>query len=481
MDIAYDHIQEEVLSPDTPQGDSKKTETSLNTEFAEAYKAISSSPWGARLGALVGTVKKQSESYLNEAKQEYNAASSQASKGFSELVNRTRSLSLTKPTPKEASTKNDPTEVSEESSERTPTADTTPSHPQSEGVLSRFRSEALKRLKELEKAEDAADEALLKFGTNVRNFLREAVSIAPPSDDVDGSGQKKGTSEILYESKDQEGKRVIHTTRFDAQLHVIHTRSDSFVEDPASPEFETWKDSFNVDKETDRISVDLEKYKDLRAAMEKLVPDQVKYEDFWTRYYFLRHIIEAEEMRRRDIMKGVSTAAEEEIAWDEDSDTETTPAAGQTPETAMSNNENNETSSSPANNSSTTTLHQPVPSTTTTTATSSTENTAPTTNPSSSSSSSKPTLDPKISNTSNDEHSLAGSDASYDVVSGAPSGAPGSPTMNQDVSSMTENGMGKKSTTTTAGNGSGVSTGGVGPGKNNGTKVEESEEEEDWE
>ncbi len=60
MDIAYDHIQEEVLSPDTPQGGSKKTQQpTLNTEFAEAYKAISTSPWGARLGALVGTVKKQ--------------------------------------------------------------------------------------------------------------------------------------------------------------------------------------------------------------------------------------------------------------------------------------------------------------------------------------------------------------------------------------------------------------------------------------
>ncbi len=101
---------------------------------------------------------------------------------------------------------------------------------------------------------------------------------------------------------------MIHTTRFDAQLHVIHTRSDSFVEDPASAEFEKWKESFDVEKETDRISADLEKYKDLRAAMEKLVPDQVKYEDFWARYYFLRHVIEEEETRRRDIMKGTSVA-----------------------------------------------------------------------------------------------------------------------------------------------------------------------------
>lgn len=63
MDVAYDHIQEEVLSPDeaaekSRTGD-KEGGADLNAEFAEAYKAITSSPWGARFGALVGTVKKQ--------------------------------------------------------------------------------------------------------------------------------------------------------------------------------------------------------------------------------------------------------------------------------------------------------------------------------------------------------------------------------------------------------------------------------------
>ncbi len=68
MDIAYDHIQEEALSPDTDvaqrQGDEQQQQQqqpapSLNAEFAQAYKAISATPWGAKLGALVGTVKKQ--------------------------------------------------------------------------------------------------------------------------------------------------------------------------------------------------------------------------------------------------------------------------------------------------------------------------------------------------------------------------------------------------------------------------------------
>lgn len=170
---------------------------------------------------------------------------------------------------------------------------------ESEGVLAKLRSEAAKRLKEIEKAEDAADEALLKFGTNLRNFFRDAVSIAPPSEVSAAQGNA-----VLFESKDASGKRVIHTTRFDAQLHVIHSSLDSFTQDPATEEYELWKKTFNLDDKTGEISKDLESFTELRAAMENLVPDTVSYGDFWTRYYFLRHSIETAEARRRDLLKG---------------------------------------------------------------------------------------------------------------------------------------------------------------------------------
>ena len=61
MDLAYDHIQESALSPDeTAENGSKNAESpTLNKDFQEAYKAISSSPWGARLGGFFGSVVKQ--------------------------------------------------------------------------------------------------------------------------------------------------------------------------------------------------------------------------------------------------------------------------------------------------------------------------------------------------------------------------------------------------------------------------------------
>jgi len=62
MDVAYDHIQEEAVSPEEAknkqlgEGD---TVNNLNTEVREAYKAFSASPWGAKLGGIWGSVKKQ--------------------------------------------------------------------------------------------------------------------------------------------------------------------------------------------------------------------------------------------------------------------------------------------------------------------------------------------------------------------------------------------------------------------------------------
>lgn len=167
-------------------------------------------------------------------------------------------------------------------------------------MLSRLRVEAAKRLKDIQRAEDAADEALLKFGSNVRDFLRDAISIAPPT----GGAGSQGGSTVLFESKDAQGKRVIHTSRFDAQLHVIHTTADSFMKDPASAEFTSWAEGFDIEKKTDDISKDLAKYPELRATMERLVPDQISYADFWKRYYFLRNGIEMAEARRRDLLKG---------------------------------------------------------------------------------------------------------------------------------------------------------------------------------
>ena len=137
----------------------------------------------------------------------------------------------------------------------------------------------------------------------MRNFLKDAVTLAPPEE----SSEESESGGVLFESKSgSSGKRVIHTTRFDAQLHVIHTTLASFTEDPvgSGEEWERFERDFDVGKKTDDVAGDLEKYEDLRTAMEKLVPEKVEYKDFWARYYFLRHVVETQEEKRKEMLKG---------------------------------------------------------------------------------------------------------------------------------------------------------------------------------
>lgn len=310
MDVAYDHIQEEVLSPDEiakkEAEENKQKSTSLNSEFQEAYKSFSASPWGTRLGGFFSDVKKQGETYYEGARQEATAAGGEALKGFTDLrstlASRARSMS-TGQSPPATPTAGASEEGLKEEDEGDKERSESEALKESEGVIARFRSEATKRLKELEKAEEATDAAIFRFGANIGNFLKDAVKIAPPTEETNQDGSKK----ILFESRDQDGKRVIHTTRFDAQLHAIQSSLESFTKDPISPEYEKWKGDFDVEKKTDTITTDLEKYEELRRTMEKLVPDKIEYAVFWTRYYFLRMVVETEEQRRREMLKGIPT------------------------------------------------------------------------------------------------------------------------------------------------------------------------------
>ncbi|KAF2212195.1 hypothetical protein CERZMDRAFT_41170 [Cercospora zeae-maydis SCOH1-5] len=466
MDVAYDHIQEEALSP----AERKKAEDAvasssadgteqqqpahtLNTEFQQAFQAVSASPWGAKLGGWFSQARKQGETFYQDLSKEAVEASEQATKGFSSLreqvVQRARGMSdlqisrgeVDGPIPgqeeipgiaaaSEAADQKDEGQseagAAKDAATETDKKDAPESLPadivkEAASLVSIFRSTAAQKLKDLQKAEDAADEALIRYGTNLKNFLRDAVTITAPEG---GDGNDKATtSELLFSTEDAgTGKKVFHTTRLDAQLHAIHTSAASFTEEPAGVEWESYRAGFDVDSKTDAIAKDLDKFSELRKAMEKLVPEKVGYREFWMRYYYLRKAVEAEEARRKEVLKGATTSPEEEIKWDDDDDED---------------DDENDRSSTPNAKSSSTPNPNPNANASTTTLTATTT----TTNNTASSSSSKPSpasgtnttetnlLSPTTPTRRSEDgnKSVADSDASYDLVSGATSRAPGSP------------------------------------------------------
>ncbi|KAI5807421.1 hypothetical protein DFH27DRAFT_650931 [Peziza echinospora] len=335
MDLAYDHVQEAVIEAQEQNRKPATTANSnegigLNAEFNEAYKAISSSPWGMRFGAFMGTVKKQSETYYKEASR--STVAETATRGFTDLktnlINRTRSLSLTGAAapPQEGGDASSTTTGGDGSTgaHDNTTTETRSSQEIQDSFISKLKANAAKRIEEIEKAEARADEYLLKWGSTVGNFLKDAVTIAPPEGgefaDEEGKGKGKeregGAGAAGYQAG-EEGKRQIYTTRLDAQLHLLHTSLDLFKNDPDVESYnKDWTASFDVEKSTEQIAADLDKYPELRASMEKVVPAEVKYEDFWKRYYFLRQQLDTEEQKRKELLKGA--LEEETVGWDSD-------------------------------------------------------------------------------------------------------------------------------------------------------------------
>ena len=270
----------------------------LQTEFQESFKAFSATPWGAKLGGWWTSTTKQGQSYYEEAVKEAEDLRVDALKGWGDLKEavvmgsgRARGLSGGEGTigkPEEGKGEGEGPSEDEKKMQETET------------FLDKFKAEAAKRLKDVQAAEDAADEALLRFGTNIRSFLRDAVVITEPDDD-----QQPG--EVLFESKDKSGKRVVHASRLDGQLYVIHTTPTRFTKDPEDEggQWTQFKKDFDIEKQTETVARDLERYPELRQTMEELA-EKVEYKEFWTRYYFLRMVLEAQEERRRKLLKGMA-------------------------------------------------------------------------------------------------------------------------------------------------------------------------------
>lgn len=339
MDFAYDQIavrtssNERSSTPkpsdDNTASDSTSTTSTrqpdrqnLQTEFQETFKAFSNSPWGTKLGGWWSTARTQGASYYETARKEAEKREAEAARALEEarrivvertktvveaaeeqldnIVNEEKKAELQQQ--KQQQSRSQPTLDDAAQANAKPEDLSTTQQEDTETFLARFKSEAAKRLKEVQQAEDAADEALLRFGSNIRNFLKDTISVTAPEPSLTSNA-----SEVLFESKDATtGKRVIHTSRFEAQLHVIHTTATSFTQDPGASEqeWDTFKKGFDIEKETDAIARDLEKYPELRNAMEKYVPEQVDYKNFWTRYYFLRYVVGMQEEKRKELLKG---------------------------------------------------------------------------------------------------------------------------------------------------------------------------------
>lgn len=209
--------------------------------------------------------------------------------------------------------------------------------------------------RDLEKVENKAGSYLTKVGTGLGAYLKEAVNIEGPSSArgiAAGAGASGGAGagatgegEVLF-NVPEDIRNQIYSTRLEAQLHALHTSPEPFLVSTSStataaaeedPEYAAFASTFDANAHTSRIASDLATYPKLRGLMEQLVPAQVRYDEFWRKYYYMRHQIAAQEEKRKKLMERATAQAaagaaggkrgagegedgKEEFDWDEDSD-----------------------------------------------------------------------------------------------------------------------------------------------------------------
>lgn len=328
-----------------------KLENSVNDVYARmttAASAASATSWGSTLGGFWSKAKKQGEAAIKVAVKEFEETKLE----FTELKNEIDEIlkgdevkKVNQASPEINSVASEPKEkeVTEEATDLSRSTETLKARPSSEGETAKPKAQGMLSLlankaqqyiddldKDLEKLENKAGETLLQMGTGFQGYIKDAITITGPSKtgdtgaNSDAFNSEFGSSEVLF-SVPEDIRKQIYSTRLDAQLHALHTTKEPFlVNDTASVDtgYAEFVKSFDVDAHTETIAKDLDKYPQLRTLMESLVPDSVAYNEFWTRYYFMRSEISDQEEKRKALLQSQVSNAEEELNWDDDDEDE---------------------------------------------------------------------------------------------------------------------------------------------------------------
>lgn len=185
--------------------------------------------------------------------------------------------------------------------------------------------------KDLEKIEIAAGSYLSKFGKDFRSIVKEAITVAAPNDtsydrqakspSISSNEGEDLPSEVLF-NVPEDIRNQIYSTRLDAQLHALHTSTEPFLTTTKEDGFDDFAKDFDVSSHTDDIAKDLEKYTQLRALMESLVPEKISYDQFWTKYYYMRKQLGEQEQKRKMLLEKAAHDESADISWDDEDEDE---------------------------------------------------------------------------------------------------------------------------------------------------------------
>lgn len=278
----------------------KKTEESFEkfeNEVSKTYDAIETkaSTWGASFGSFISNFKVND--YINETRKQVenfhldekvNLTKSTVTKKFGEIQSRL---------------------VNEENTTKSKNM---------WSLLSNKTNTYLDELdKELEQVETFAGSYVNKFG----QFIKDSIVISNPEDEDELIDDSEGDLlfNVLDDSKSRPQK--VTSTRTEAQLYALHTSPELYLTNAQDETYDQFKKCFKLDSKTEDIAALLKQNVELNKLSTSIVPEKVKYDEFWTRYFYLYDKILKEESNRKKLLKKGNDTNEtksENVEWSDE-------------------------------------------------------------------------------------------------------------------------------------------------------------------
>ncbi|KTW27558.1 uncharacterized protein T551_03057 [Pneumocystis jirovecii RU7] len=251
---------------------------------------------------LIDSVKKQSESVISNAKKDIYMFSNFLSKEINDLKEVISSNNIFDEKTKESSENKKNIDINEEKKD--------------ENIFYSLKNSTLFNQNNPLKSIRQTETYLNKLGIHIGDFLKEIIEITPPNTDISERNIEP------YEKKPFHKKREIYLNRKDYALHLLHSEIKDIMNNisDSTEEFKEWDQKFFISQKIQDIEKLLETYPDLKISMEEMIQNELSYEDFWKKYFWLRQKLEIEEDKRKKLLENTDIKDNEILKWDEDDD-----------------------------------------------------------------------------------------------------------------------------------------------------------------
>ncbi|WVR03404.1 hypothetical protein IAU60_000395 [Kwoniella sp. DSM 27419] len=208
----------------------------------------------------------------------------------------------------------------------------------------------------MKQAEKLAEEYLKKSEgllKDAEKWVEDAVKVVPPDEDqrmvsmgweggdmysFSTSSTKTNAGDVLFDSGAGKSRSAsspmpslaMASSRKDALLRRLREDKEALLVDPEGEgetderkaEFRSWVGE-HWDKE--KVAGREQEEGHVGAVRMNLVPEHLTDEQFWQRYLFHKHMIEAEEQKRKALLQSTAHEDTEDFNWDDDPEDSTSP------------------------------------------------------------------------------------------------------------------------------------------------------------